>query len=129
ETKMEVTQLQTAFGLLEAERRRTPVGSPVAQSKDTGVMQVSDAALLLRVEALEAQVDGQVPRSLQVEAQVKELQATIVPLGNRMQALEAELRKWDWDTTAARLNAAEAEITRLGRDNNFAEGVRSDAGA
>lgn len=125
ETRTEQTQLQTALGLLEAECRRTAAASPTA-NQETGIQQVSDAALRLRVEALEAQADSQVPRSLQLESQVKELRATMVPVGNRVQALEAELRKWDWDTTTARLNAAEAEITRLGRDNGIAEGLRSD---
>eukprot|EP00439_Symbiodinium_sp_Y106_P055032 s1191_g7.t1 len=128
ETRTEQTQLQTALGLLEAECRRTAAASPTANQDhfcfpdETGIQQVSDAALRLRVEALEAQADSQVPRSLQLESQVKELRATMVPVGNRVQALEAELRKWDWDTTTARLNAAEAEITRLGRDNGIAEG-------
>ena len=125
ETKSELAQLQSALGLLAAECRRTAAGSPTA-AKDSEIQQVSDAALRLRVEALEVQADSQVPRSLQLESQVKDLRGAMAPMGNRVQALEAELRKWDRDTTTARLNAAEAEITRLGRDNTAIEGLRVD---
>ncbi|CAJ1354531.1 unnamed protein product [Effrenium voratum] len=128
ETKSDLSQVQAAQGMLQAERRRPP--TPEVASEDGKDVRM-DGSLRLRLEALEMKVDQQVPRSLQLESQVKELRTTVTPMSSRLQALETQMRKSSWETAPlqARLDAAEAEILKLARDKTESEGLRADVEA
>eukprot|EP00913_Durusdinium_trenchii_P023605 g22177.t1 len=132
ETQNDLTQLQAEQRLLQAECRRAPraPAREEGQERARGRRQAF-GSWRLRVEALESMIEAQVPKSLQLESQVKELRNTVSPFLSRIQALENQARRSNLETAPlqARLQSVEAEVLKLTRESHDWQTLRSDVEA
>ena len=122
-------ELQVAMAQLQFDCRnksdRVPHERAARSTAEMAEAAPVDGGFYLRLDALEAKLEAQVPKTLNLESQIKALNNEV---NRRFHDLESQTRKASFETASlsARLESVEADTIKLTRESNDSQSLRSD---